>query len=191
MVQYRCMPKDPADLSVAKKQPARTKRASTPRKAPTRLKQTASNQKQTGRQMVVGVVVVLLVSFGSIGIGVADEGQIDVSQVLKERNERIESGEESGETVRIKQVPVANQGEAPKPDGGLKGLGKGDKPTPPPDPAPTPAEETASSTDEESEADVDTESEIDTETEEAIGDAVGDGGEPSETDEPDQTVEAL
>jgi hypothetical protein len=86
------------------------------RKAPTPLSEKKVAIKTLRRQTIV---IALLMSAGvgaSAVIGTTDRGQIDVSQVITERNDRITRGEEQGEIVSPQANPTL-------PDGGLVGLG--------------------------------------------------------------------
>lgn len=137
------MPKE-SDLSSSKRASSQARVKRVARKAPTPLKQQMSSQKQFQKQTLVSVALFLLILFGSVGIGIADEGQINVAEVIQERNVRVASGEEeAGSGGQVVQVPKANTS-PDLPDGGLKGLGKS---TPPPAAPPeVVASSTASST---------------------------------------------
>jgi hypothetical protein len=86
------------------------------RKAPTPLADKKTAIKTLRRQIVV-IALLLCIGIGaSAAIGRTDQGQIDVSKVITERNDRISRGEEQGEIVSA-------QPNSTLPDGGLIGLG--------------------------------------------------------------------
>lgn len=124
---------------------------SAPRKAPTVFAAEKNKQKQRRTQLAV-VGLILFVGVGSsAAIGYTDRGQIDVAQVVEERNQRARDGgtDEAGNPVNRVEVPVQNTSKAA--NGGLVGLGTGSKPKPKPvaDTATSTAsstEQTASST---------------------------------------------
>jgi len=124
---------------------------STPRKAPTAFASQKHRQKQKQKHFIV-IAIILLIGVGaSAAVGFTDKGQINVSQVIEERNQRIASGttdERDGDAQRI-EVPVQNTNK--QANGGLVGLGTGGaKPQPPTEAASTTAtttDATASSTD--------------------------------------------
>lgn len=180
------MPKESANLDMKKKIPSRGGVRRVARKAPTPLRQRATVEKTLRNQIVVSVIVFLVISFSSIGIGIADEGQINVIRVIEERNERVAEGgnqegsgnQEGGEnpegTTIIQKVPVVQSSQNKLPDGGLKGLGKSGKKPEEPQESPvteissTTDESTASTTDEVVEEQESSEEEVVSETEEAV-----------------------
>ena len=113
------------------------------RKAPTPLRATQGTRIRRERSLLV-VLGVCLTLFGiGFGIGLSDQGVIDVVAVVTERNEKINRGEvrdASGNTV-TKTVGVQNQ--AAEPNGGLI-LADPNLVTPPP--APVVSSSTATST---------------------------------------------
>ena len=138
------MPRETASSRVSKKTPSRVSGGRAGRKAPTTLGQQAASDKLLRKRMSVAVIVCVVISFGSVGIGIADEGQIDVESVVEERNQRIASENENlPEGERVERVNLKRQGQDTRPDGGLQGLGK----VKPSAPTPTTASSTASSTD--------------------------------------------
>jgi len=122
------------------------------RKAPTSFASEKQRQKQRQKHMII-IGLILVVGIGaSAAVGFTDQGQINVTQVIEERNQRVVSGntdtrDRDSDTVA---VPVQNTNKAA--NGGLVGLGTGGaKPTPPVETASTTAsttDATASSTDE-------------------------------------------
>ena len=119
-------PKKEQKESKAKKE---TKEDKAPeRKAPTPLKARQTAIKTLRRQLIV-VALLMCVGVGaSAAVGRTDRGQIDVSRVISERNDRVTRGEEQGEVVPAQATPLL-------PDGGLV-----------PATTNTPVEPTASST---------------------------------------------
>jgi hypothetical protein len=118
---------------------------STSRKAPTVFAAEKNKQKQRRTQLIV-IGVILFVGVGSsAAVGYTDQGQIDVAQVVEERNQRARDGgaDAGGNPADSIEVPVQNTSKAA--NGGLVGLGTGSKPKPKP-PVDT-ATSTASSTD--------------------------------------------
>jgi hypothetical protein len=108
--------------------------------------------------------IVLLLCGTGVGIGMSDNGQIDVVAVVNERNERVNRGEvREGEST----ITVPVQSSDVRPNGGLI---PADAPTPPPVPE-APATTTATSSDAIPEA-------TEGSTETAPDAAQGDGGTP-------------
>lgn len=87
--------------------------ASTPtRRAPTTVSRHTTESRESSKKPPVGLMVLIffcliLVGVG-VGIGMSDRGQIDVTAVVNERNERINRGEvREGESVAPTATPQA------------------------------------------------------------------------------------
>jgi hypothetical protein len=106
---------------------------SPPRKAPTVFASEKNKHKQRQKQFIV-IGIILLVGVGaSAAVGYTDKGQINVTQVIEERNQRIRTGETDGRDAQTNRVEVPVQNTNKTANGGLVGLGTGGaKPTPKP-----------------------------------------------------------
>ena len=148
-----------ARKTVAKKTPARraprvVKEAAAPaesavdqsaaRKAPTVFAAEKNKQKQRQKQLIIIGVILTLGIGASAAVGYTDKGQINVAQLIEERNKAQRTGDpadSAGQANRI-EVPVQNTNKTA--NGGLVGRGTGSaKPKPPVEIASS----TASSTD--------------------------------------------
>jgi len=123
---------------------------STTRKAPTEFAAEKNIQKQRQKQFIV-IGIILFVGVGaSAAVGYKDKGQINVTQVIEDRNQRVRTGNTDGRDAQASQVEVPVQNTSKAANGGLVGLGTGGtKPKPPVDTATSTAsstEATASST---------------------------------------------
>lgn len=99
----------------------------TARKAPARIVVPAVKPPASKRAIKILAVVVLMLVV-SVWVGVSDSGQIDVNARITERNNKITSGEASGETnsTGAQSVVVPVQNSAPSvPNAGLHGRGVG------------------------------------------------------------------
>jgi len=107
------------------------------RKAPTKFAQVQATQRSKRNQYIV-VGLLIMVGIGSsaaVGLSDSEAGQINVTQTIQERNERMANlVDVNGPTV---VVPIPSQ----QPDGGLIGLRPAD-----PTPAPVAATSTATTT---------------------------------------------
>lgn len=125
------------------------------RKAPLR-----TSPKETGKRTVSKkpfvMLAVMLVAFGaSAFIGFSDNGQIDISSVIEERNQKVASGQTEGDAPSPDTsavIPVQNTAPPSVPNGGLRGRGVGTAKAAPPPPvvesvSSTTATSTATSTD--------------------------------------------
>jgi hypothetical protein len=114
------------------------------RKAPTVFASEKNKQKQLQKQfIIIGVILFLGVGTSAV-VGYSDKGQINVAQVVEDRNQRVKTGatDESDTATELVAVPVQNTNKSA--NGGLVGLGTGGaKPKPSTDTATS----TASSTD--------------------------------------------
>lgn len=120
--------------------------SSTERKAPTLIASTEVAKKRQQHQLII-IGVFLVAGIGSSALfGLMDEGQIDVTQTIEARNERIRTNTTDDRDVNksIVEVPVQNTNNAGKADGGLVGRGTGGKK---PKPVVIVATTTATSTD--------------------------------------------
>ena len=99
------------------------------RKAPTSIKAEKTSFRISGKKVIISSVFVAVLT-ATIWIGTSDDGQINVSSKIEQRNTQIANGEitaENSSGVNGSQVvPVQN---APTiPNGGLKGRGVGTPP---------------------------------------------------------------
>lgn len=144
-------------VEVARTEPAR--------RAPTPIREQRKAVSRGRRSLMWTLGIVLLLCGAGVGIGMSDNGQIDVVAVVNERNERINRGEvREGEST----ITVPVQSSDVRPNGGLT---PADAPTPPPV-LETPATTTATS----SEAVTET---TDGNTEGTENTPLGDGATPS------------
>lgn len=101
-------------------------KADSGRKAPTSIAAQEVERKQKKKQLII-VGVVLFIGIGaSAGVGLTDQGQINVNQTIEARNERVRTNKLDERDVNTSQleVPVQNTN-TKKADGGLIGLGTG------------------------------------------------------------------
>jgi hypothetical protein len=113
------------------------KEMSSTRKAPTKFAQEHATKKSKRNQYIVIAFLIIIGVGSSAAVGLSDSGagQINVTQTIKERNERMANlVDVDGPTV---VAPTPSQ----QPDGGLIGLRPAD-----PEPAPAPATTTATTT---------------------------------------------
>ncbi len=110
------------------------------RRAPTPIREQRKAVSRGRRSLLWTLGIVLLLCAAGVGIGMSDNGQIDVVAVVNERNERVNRGEvREGEST----ITVPVQSSDIRPNGGLT---PADAPTPPPVQE-TPATTTATSSD--------------------------------------------
>ncbi|NCN11907.1 hypothetical protein GW937_01140 [Candidatus Kaiserbacteria bacterium] len=143
------------------------------RKAPTPLAAHREVHIEKKRQLITIGTLLILGVVASAGVGLLDDGQIDVQQVIEARNERIRNNQADERDVLVSQfeVPVQDTTFQGKADGGLIGRGTGGRVPVVSEVASTTAtstDETASSTDLMASS---TESGVD-ETEEVLGEDV-------------------
>jgi hypothetical protein len=106
------------------------------RKAPTVFATEKNKQKQRQKQFIIIGVILTLGVGASAAVGYTDKGQINVTQLIQERNQTQRTGDpdESGIQTSPVEVPVQNTNKTV--NGGLVGLGTGGtKPKPPVDSA--------------------------------------------------------
>jgi len=111
------------------------------RKAPT-VFATQKQQKKQKHIHIFIVAAIILVGVGaSAAVGFTDDGQINVNQVIDDRNERVRTNSLDDRDVAsdVVNVPVQNTNNNNQVDGGLVGLGSLN--------IPSPATTTASTTD--------------------------------------------
>jgi hypothetical protein len=117
---------------------------STARKAPTVFATEKNKQKQRQKQFIIIGVILTLGIGASAAVGYTDKGQINVAQLIQERNQAQRTGDsaEGGTQTNRVEMPVQNTNKTA--NGGLVSRGTGGaKPKPPADVATS----TASSTD--------------------------------------------
>ncbi|MCA9356785.1 hypothetical protein H6784_04770 [Candidatus Nomurabacteria bacterium] len=95
------------------------------RKAPTPIRSEQRNRQLRKKQIII-VASIILVGIGvSAAVGLSDPGQINVSQTVEARNERIRTNntDERDENTSLVEVPVQNTSNAGKSLSGFVGIG--------------------------------------------------------------------
>lgn len=136
------------------------------RKAPARFTE-AKTPRRFSRRTIITSSIFVVGLIAAIWIGTSDNGQINVSALITERNNQVANGEagdsDSGDGNTQQVVPV--QSSAPTvPNGGLRGQGISNTPPPPPVEvaSSTEATTTATSTDDVTEENSDNSSAVET-----------------------------
>jgi hypothetical protein len=137
--------------------------SSNKRRAPTPFAASKKARRLKQKRNIIVVLVMVVGVAASAAVGLIDEGQINVQQIVEDRNERIRTNTQNERDTLKSTVAVPVQNPSKKPEGGLKGFGVGANPPPP---EPRVSSSTATSSDEFASSTVEVADDVENEAEE-------------------------